>query len=409
MFGVLDADGAMHRYIGVAKDVTEHRRLEAQLREAQRLDAIGHLTGGIAHDFNNLLTVILGNVETLHAALATDDALRPLVEMSQQAAQRGAELIQRLLAFARRQMLAPTPTDIRALLASTAPLLRRALGETIQLTIASDARDVALIDPGQLESAVLNLCLNARDAMPGGGRVHIATDRIVVDDDHPARGAGVAPGDYLEITVSDTGHGMDPETAARACEPFFTTKEPGAGSGLGLSMVYGFVHQSRGGVRIRSTLGAGTTVHLYLPAATLDETVSAGHGQATLERGRERILLVEDDPGANTFRPSSNTWATRSKQWPTGHRHSTPAADDAFDLAVHRHGDAGRFERPRRRDAGHAAPSSTRRPVHLRFTGKDFPRRPPDGTPHCAAAKPYRARTRARRTRRTRRHGTFLR
>jgi len=294
--GVLDTNGQITHVVGVAKDVTEQRQLEAQLRQSQRLDAVGQLTGGIAHDFNNLLTVIVGNTEALSTALADDPVLGPLATMSQTAAQRGAALVKHLLAFSRRQALAPQPTSIDALIAAMEPLLRRALGAHIAIEIRHGvALRHVLVDGAQLESALLNLCLNARDAMPDGGTLTIATGNVTVDQAHRAAESGVAVGEYVEIAIEDTGTGMDAETLSRAFEPFFTTKGPGSGSGLGLSMVYGFANQSGGGIRIDSRPQLGTTVYLYLPCADLVEPVAVGAPTTSSRAGHERILLVEDD------------------------------------------------------------------------------------------------------------------
>ena len=297
--GVPDAHGQITRVVGVAKDITEQRQLEAQLRQSQRLDAVGQLTGGIAHDFNNLLTVIVGNTEALSTALAGNPDLGSLADMSHTAALRGAALVNHLLAFARRQALTPQATSVDALIAALEPLLRRALGTHIEIAIRpSTALRPALIDGAQLESAILNLSLNARDAMPDGGTLTITTANVTVDIAHPAAGAGVSVGNYVEVAISDTGTGMDDATRSRAFEPFFTTKAPGSGSGLGLSMVYGFANQSGGGIRIESRPNRGTTVYLYLPCAepVALEAPSTVASAASPRAGHERILLVEDDP-----------------------------------------------------------------------------------------------------------------
>jgi len=277
-------------------DITAQLATEEQLRQSQRLEAVGRLTGGIAHDFNNLLTIILGNAEELAARLSREPRLRDLAETTARAAERGAELTGRLLAFGRRQPLDPRPTDVAGQLAGMEALLRRSLGEQVELELrCPPGTSRAMVDAGQLENAVLNLCLNARDAMPEGGRLRIETADLEV-----APGAtgqdGPEPGRYVTIAVSDTGTGMDKETLARIFEPFFTTKEVGRGSGLGLSMVYGFVKQSKGHVRAVSELGEGTTVTLYLPRAEQELKAPAQPaGAAASMTGHERILLVEDD------------------------------------------------------------------------------------------------------------------
>jgi PAS domain S-box-containing protein len=276
-------------------DVTEQRKIEARLRQSQRLEAVGQMTGGIAHDFNNLLTVIIGNSELMEE---TDDPFqRGLAEMVRKAAERGAELTSRLLAFSRRQPLDPKAIDINLLISNMDGLIRRAIGGQFEITtVLGDGLWRVFVDPSQLENALLNLAINARDAMANGGRLTIETSNIRIDDADVADDAGSAPGDYLLVAVSDTGAGMDKDTLAHAFEPFFTTKEVGKGSGLGLSMVYGFVTQSRGHVRIHSELGQGTTVRIYLPRAA-DDVALAGQEirDGSLPRGSEKILLVEDD------------------------------------------------------------------------------------------------------------------
>jgi len=294
---IRDESGAATRMIGSMVDVTEQRLMEDQLRQAQRLDVVGQLTGGIAHDFNNLLTVILGNAEMLVERLTDDERLRMLAQMTATAASQGAELTNRLLAFSRRQSLDPRATDVNRLVAGMEALLRRTLGAHIEFSIVQgEGMKAAHIDTPQLESAILNLCLNARDAMPERGRLTIETSDELLDAAYAARHREVTPGQYVMIAVSDTGSGMDSETLERAFEPFFTTKEVGKGSGLGLSMVYGFVRQSHGHIRIDSAPGQGTTVRLYLPATDMHAHVedrSSAEGAAP--EGTEKILLVEDN------------------------------------------------------------------------------------------------------------------
>jgi|GEM_PF-1086439 len=277
-------------------DITAQLATEEQLRQSQRLEAVGRLTGGIAHDFNNLLTIILGNAEELAARLEAEPKLQSLAETTARAAERGAELTSRLLAFGRRQPLDPRATDVTRLLTEMDDLLRRTLGEQVELTLRCvPGTWRAMVDAGQLENAVLNLCLNARDAMPEGGRLTIDTANLELAAAAPGEDAP-EPGRYVTISVSDSGTGMDRETLARIFEPFFTTKEVGRGSGLGLSMVYGFVKQSRGHVRAVSEPGEGTTVTLYLPRAGDGEEAGVPTGEAAAAAtGHERILLVEDD------------------------------------------------------------------------------------------------------------------
>lgn len=285
------------RIIGSLTDITEQRLLEEQLRRSQRLEAVGQMTGGVAHDFNNLLTVIMGNSEQLQDSLGADHRLMPLVDMTAKAAQRGAELTNRLLAFARRQPLTPTVLNVNRQIYGMDKLLRSTLGEAVHLEIVqAGGLWKALVDAPQLESAILNLCLNARDAMPGGGRLTIETANAHLDVDYARKEGDLVPGQYVLIAVSDTGTGIDTKTLERVFEPFFTTKDVGKGSGLGLSMVYGFVKQSAGHVRIYSEPGLGTTIKLYLPRAHEPEPQIMDERPASAAQpGREHILLVEDD------------------------------------------------------------------------------------------------------------------
>jgi PAS domain S-box-containing protein len=285
-------------FISVITDISERKALEAQLRQTQKLESIGQLTGGLAHDFNNLLTVIIGNAELLAERLEGDETLRACAEMTRMAASRGAELTQRLLAFARRQALAPQAVDVNELLLGMERMLRRMLPEDIEIALARcHPLAPALVDPAQLEAAVLNLCINARDAMNGGGHLTLETRNVRIDDELALRQAELSPGAYVMLAVSDTGTGIAPEHLARVFEPFFTTKPAGKGTGLGLSMVYGFIKQSRGHVKIYSEPGQGTSVKLYLPVASRsDEGVGAETLPGALDlTGCECILLVEDD------------------------------------------------------------------------------------------------------------------
>jgi PAS domain S-box-containing protein len=294
---IRDAQGRAVRLVGSMSDISERVGLEEQLRQSQRLEAVGHLTGGLAHDFNNLLTVVLGNAEALTEALAQDGSLRPLAEMILAAAERGADLTQRLLAFGRQQALAPVTVDIGRQLAHLEPLLRRTLGEHIE--IARPGREEpwpVLVDPAQFDSAMLNLCLNARDAMPYGGRLAIESRNLTLGADDAARHGGLRAGDYVAIAVTDTGCGIRPEHMGRLFEPFFTTKEIGKGTGLGLPMVYGFIRQSGGHVEVQSKVNEGTTVTLYLPRAQEEAPAQPSERpRAQALTGREAILLVEDD------------------------------------------------------------------------------------------------------------------
>lgn len=289
-------------FVSIQRDITEQLALEEQLRQARRLEAVGQLTGGVAHDFNNLLTVMLGNAELLSEALADNPDLKPLAEMISTAAQRGSALTRHLLAFARRQALDPRAVDVNRLITGMDGLIRRALGEhiAIRLMLAPDLWR-ALVDPAQLESALLNLCINARDAMPAGGTLTIETANVLLDRHYADRATEVTPGAYVLVAVSDTGAGIAPEHLPHVFEPFFTTKEQGKGSGLGLSMVYGFVKQSQGHVTIYSEPGRGTTVKLYLPR-TVEEVAGFETGiEGTWLGGNETILLVEDDEAVRHF------------------------------------------------------------------------------------------------------------
>ena len=271
---------------------------EERLIHGQKLEAIGRLTGGIAHDFNNILAVVLGNAELMLDELTHGET--DLAREIQEAAQRGAVLTSRLLSFARKQPLRPIHTDINALLRNVDPMIRRTLGAEIDLqVITAGGLWPAEIDQGQLETALLNLAVNSRDAMPGGGRLTIETGNARLDAEYAAQHDEVIPGQYVMVAVSDTGMGMDPATAEQAFTPFFTTKDVGKGSGLGLSMVFGFVKQSGGHVKIYTEPGRGTTVRMYLPrvpAASPDETGATGGLPPPAEAGKGRILLVEDDP-----------------------------------------------------------------------------------------------------------------
>jgi len=284
-------------------DITERLAMEEQLRQSHRLDAVGQLTGGVAHDFNNMLTVILGNAELLQEALERDVAHRELAEMIVGAANSAAELTKRLLAFARKQALNPIAVDSNQLIAGMYPLLRRTLAANLEIELVAEA-DVwqALVDPAQLENAVLNLCINARDAMLGGGRLRIETKNVELDNDYAAGQVDVKSGQYVLISVTDTGCGIVPDVLRRVFEPFFTTKDKGKGTGLGLAMVYGFIKQSDGHINIYSEPGHGTTVRMYLPRAVDDSTnAPVATGAFRIIHGTETILLVEDDEQVRSF------------------------------------------------------------------------------------------------------------
>ena len=281
-------------------DITKRVQAEAVLRESQKMQAIGQLTGGIAHDFNNLLTVIQGNLELARIKMDPQNPLVGHIERSLWAAQRGGTLTGQLLAFARKQPLAPVSIDLSANLPELIPLLRRTLGEHIDVRfIDSAGLWSAMADPAQLESAVLNLALNARDAMPDGGRLTIELANMVLDQDYARAHAEVVAGDYVMVAVSDTGHGMTADVVARVFEPFFTTKTEGRGTGLGMAMVFGFVKQSGGHVKVYSEPNEGTSVKIYLPRAVgnLNPAMQRSAVPTDLPQGSATILVVEDEAG----------------------------------------------------------------------------------------------------------------
>jgi len=263
-----DAEGRVQGFTAITRDVTAERKLESELRQAQKMEAIGQLTGGIAHDFNNLLNIIIGNLQLADRCLGLDPRIGQSIPGALRAAQRGADLVRRLLAFARQQQLEPEIVDCNALIVGMRDLLDRSLSPNVQLECRLEpSLGPCRVDPVQLESALLNLAINARDAMPGGGRLVIGTDNEILGSEDPRRPAALTPGEYVVISVRDNGTGMSPETTRRAFEPFFTTKEPGKGTGLGLAMVYGLLQQSGGLAAIETTQGEGTTVRLFIPNA----------------------------------------------------------------------------------------------------------------------------------------------
>jgi hypothetical protein len=282
----------------LVRDVTEQRQLEGQLRQAQKMDAVGRLAGGLAHDFNNLLTAITGYGDLVLGTLPADDARRADVEEIRIAADRAAALTQQLLAFSRKQVLQPRVLDLNVIVRNAEKLLRRLIGEHIALeTVLDPALAAVKADPTQLEQVIVNLAVNARDAMPQGGRLRLETRNAQLDTGYTSEHSMVQPGEYVQLAVSDTGLGMDEQTKARLFEPFFTTKELGKGTGLGLSTVYGIVKQSGGYIWVYSELGLGTTFKVYLPqveaAATVDLPATAPQAAP---RGSETVLVVEDEP-----------------------------------------------------------------------------------------------------------------
>jgi len=293
-----DPGGKAIRMMGGLSDVSQRKELEEQVRKSQRMEAVGQLTGGIAHDFNNLLTVVLVNAECLEEQLAQDPAAQDMARMIIGAAQRGSDLTQRLLSFARKQALAPVAVDLNHLIAEMEPLLRRVLGGGIRIQIdPGPGLPPALVDAAQLEHALLNLCVNARDAMPGGGSMGIATACVELHGPLPRPDCPLDAGSYLTLSVSDTGEGIPAGDLQHLFEPFFSTKDEGKGSGLGLAMVHGFSRQSGGHVSVISEPGRGSTFMLYLPVSREAAEPPAGDQvQPSPAAGTGTILLVEDDP-----------------------------------------------------------------------------------------------------------------
>ncbi len=294
---VRDENGAPVEIVSVGRDVTDRLRLDEQLRQAQKMETVGQLTGGIAHDFNNLLTVVLGNAEILQEQL-TEGPLKELAQQVLAAAERGSDLNQKLLAFGRRQSLRPKAVRLDEVVHGIAPLLRRTLGEHIELeTGGSISRAIALVDRTQLESAILNLAVNARDAMPEGGTLRLEIEEVA------SSGGNV---EYVSLTVLDTGTGIPPDVLGHVFEPFFTTKQVGKGSGLGLAMVHGFVEQSGGHVTIQSEVGHGTAVTILLPAARpSDLTLDPPSFGAPIPSGRAKVLVVEDEADVRRYATST--------------------------------------------------------------------------------------------------------
>jgi signal transduction histidine kinase len=286
-------------FTGFIRDLTSRQKMEEELRQSQKMEAIGQLTGGVAHDFNNLLTVITGNLEMLEMRVEDSDQ-RELLKEAQDAAMDGAKLTGQLLAFGRRQPLNPTPMDPAPLILAFSELLRRTLGESIELNIrVIGSGHLCVVDAAQLQNALLNLAINARDAMPRGGNLAIDISQTRLDADYAQMYPEIRTGRYVLISVTDTGSGMSEDVRRRAFEPFFTTKPTGAGTGLRLSMVYGFVKQSGGHIQIYSELERGTSVRIFLPVAepvrTSDESAPGAAEGSAMPRGSETILVVEDD------------------------------------------------------------------------------------------------------------------
>jgi signal transduction histidine kinase/ActR/RegA family two-component response regulator len=292
----------------LAQEGIHRREAEEMLRHAQKMDAIGQLTGGVAHDFNNLLTIIVGNLEIADRSLqawgeATRERLARVIANAANGAQRATILTQRLLAFARRQPLDPKPTNVNQLLTGMSDFFQRTLGENIELELVGGADLWQVeVDPNQMESAILNLVVNAKDAMANKGKLTIETANAFIDERHSLQNAEIPVGQYIQIAVSDTGLGMPKEIQEKAFDPFFTTKQPGQGTGLGLSQVYGFVRQSGGYVRIHSEVNKGTTIKIYLPRAhAAVDHVKDDTGALVGSLGSETILVVEDEPDVRSY------------------------------------------------------------------------------------------------------------
>ena len=282
------------------KQIEQREEVESQLRQAQKMEAIGQLTGGIAHDFNNMLGVVMGSLDLMGRRIKNGDfAIERFLEAASQATVRAAALTHRLLAFARQQPLEPKPIDVNNLISGMSDLMRSTLGEQIQIeTVMAAGVWTASADPHQLESAILNVAINARDAMPDGGKLTIETGNTYLDEAYAHQHGDVEPGQYVMVAVSDNGTGMAPEIAARVFDPFFTTKPSGKGTGLGLSQVFGFIKQSRGHIKIYSEVGCGTAVKIYLPRLTgqLATPLPANPPSISAGSAGEVILVVEDDP-----------------------------------------------------------------------------------------------------------------
>jgi PAS domain S-box-containing protein len=302
---IRDPSGRLLGFAKITRDITRQKAVEEQLRQAQKMEAVGQLTGGVAHDFNNLLTVIMGNLEQLErVSPPAQQPAQRLIAAALRGASRAAVLTDRLLMFSRRHPLSPEVLSVNKLVAGMSDLLRRTIGEAILVeTVLAGGLWPTLADANQLENALINIAVNARDAMPDGGKLTIETANSHLDDAYARMHDEVQPGQYVAIFITDTGIGMSAETVAQAFEPFFTTKDIGQGTGLGLSQVYGFIKQSGGHVKIYSEVGEGTTVKLYLPRHSGAEDIAGGREETrALPRGRgETVLVVEDDPDVRDY------------------------------------------------------------------------------------------------------------
>ena len=291
-----DEGGSPTRIIGVCMDIGERKSLEEQFRQAQKMEAVGQLAGGVAHDFNNLLTVIRGYAELLVTTLSADDDRRTDVDEIARAADRAAGLTRQLLTFSHKQVRQPTFLDVNSLVINTSRMLRRLIGADIELvTNLAPAPGVVHADVGEIEQILMNLAVNARDAMPQGGRLSIETAAVALDDAYAIQHAAVRPGPYVMLAVTDSGIGIDEQTKHRIFEPFFTTKERGRGTGLGLSVVFGIIQQNRGHIWVDSAPGRGTTFQIYLPRIDAAASPDRSRGRPMTLHGHETVLLVEDD------------------------------------------------------------------------------------------------------------------
>jgi nitrogen-specific signal transduction histidine kinase len=314
------------------RQIAQREELESQLRQAQKMEAIGQLTGGIAHDFNNMLGVVMGSLDLMNRRIKNSDfaSIGRYMESATQATTRAASLTHRLLAFARQQPLEPKAIDVNSLITGMSDLMRSTLGEQVQIeTVMAAAVWTAKADPHQLESAVLNVAINARDAMPRGGKLTIETGNTFLDDAYAMQHGEVSPGQYVMVAVSDNGTGMPSDVAARVFDPFFTTKPSGKGTGLGLSQVFGFIKQSKGHIKIYSEVGCGTTVKIYLPRLTdqAATTMPIALPAVSAVGAGEVILVVEDDPMMLKF----TTEAVRELGYTVVHADNAAAAFATLD------------------------------------------------------------------------------
>ena len=331
-FPLRDDTGRIIGICSLSTEMTDFKRMEEQLYQAQKMEAVGKLTGGIAHDFNNLLMVISGNLDLITMELGHES---PEIQAALRAIERGSDLTRRLLAFSRRQFLQPQPVALAGLLDEVSELVHRTMGQNVRLEVyVPDGLPAAMADPGQLHNAILNLALNARDAMPDGGTLSIGAEKVWLGETLGGARTEAPPGEYVKLSVSDTGTGIAPDILEKVFEPFFTTKGVGQGSGLGLSMVYGFVKQSGGHIAIESLVGRGTTVNLFLPLATTDAAVPPPAQTTEIQQGKgESVLFLDDDAAIRTMAETTLR--------DLGYR-VTLAADPDGALAAH--GAAGRFD-----------------------------------------------------------------